>query len=506
MNQQRGFASRRSYFCRIVVVTLVAGCAPGLGAESPSPRPSPGDFYRVTWREGPKAEVEAILYSPTCTFSTAPKWTSFFGDGRGWNRFHSKLRATDANGRLVAPVSPSRETPGAPAEDGAHRFGDGGPCDLRLTYEVDFAFGRESWPAGNEQVAWVGESVVYTTGLPLFLRGGDDRPAEVEIVVPQGWSIATPWIAFAPRRAGAATRYSVAHESALLENVLVVGKIAPVTFRAGNLEVVAVLLGDLTAGLEPLRDVFTLLAPRLGELFHDGRSGRYLFAFLPGDEDGESYADSFGVSTRAVPTAENRIIWANHLAHELIHFWIGKGIRPAEADLDAMQWFVEGFTEYLANRTLHEVGVFDDRTYFDRLGRHLGYYLLTRQNPNFQNLSPAAAGAAKWKNRPLVYSGGVAIALCLDARIRADSTGRRGLDDLLGALADRAAQGERLTPANLLQAASAIAGTDLTAFFAHYVAGTDDLPIEAGARELGMRALVQGYDVFVDRAPRTPTP
>ncbi len=59
-------------------------------------------------------------------------------------------------------------------------------------------------------------------------------------------------------------------------------------------------------------------------------------------------------------------------------------------------------------------------------------------------------------------------------------------------------QGRAADPANLLEAASETAEGNLAAFFARRVEGTVDLPIEKCPHELGMRALVQGHDVFVE--------
>jgi hypothetical protein len=161
MVEKSGYANRRELLHRALVALVLAGFAPDLGAQTPATSAAAAtsavaatsaasagsatsatsaDTYRVTWKEGPRAEVDAWLHSPTCTFSTAKKWATFFDDGRGWNRFHANLRATDLRGR---PVAPAPQAPKALGDAGAASAGSPGstgsadevPGDFRVTGE-----------------------------------------------------------------------------------------------------------------------------------------------------------------------------------------------------------------------------------------------------------------------------------------------------------------------------------------------------------------------------------
>ena len=159
---------------------------------------------------------------------------------------------------------------------------------------------------------------------------------------------------------------------------------------------------------------------------------------------------SFAVSTEHALSADNRIVWGNHLAHELTHYWIGQAIAPSSDNDDALKWFTEGFTEYLANRALLETRIIDPAEFRELMAHHMSNYLLTRENPFFMNTSLQDAGGKAWSNRPLIYSGGAVFAFCLDERIRKDSNRRKDLSTAMRDLFNEAEDGQKLSTAGNL--------------------------------------------------------
>jgi predicted metalloprotease with PDZ domain len=164
-----------------------------------------------------------------------------------------------------------------------------------------------------------------------------------------------------------------------------------------------------------------------------------------------------------------------------------------------MQWFTEGFTEYLADRTLLDSQVLSEPEYLAVMARRLGAYVMTRQNPNFSEVSLTAAGARKWRYRPIVYDAGATAAFCLDGRIRAQTKGRASLADAIRLIYADSRAGKPLTYAGVVGASSRAAGEDMSAFFTDYVDGTKSLDLEACARDQGLEAMVHNFDVFLRR-------
>lgn len=60
-------------------------------------------------------------------------------------------------------------------------------------------------------------------------------------------------------------------------------------------------------------------------------------------------------------------------AHEVFHYWNGRILPAAQPDR-VVYWFVEGFTEYYALRSLYESGYWDAATFAKWLNRHLARY------------------------------------------------------------------------------------------------------------------------------------
>lgn len=443
--------------------------------------------YHIRWTQAdfPRARVEAQLPSRDCTFGTSEKWASFFDGKDGWSQFVQGLTARDRRGKRLSV----RAIGGGRWAVGSARR----PCVARLDYLVDFSFGRKAWEAGNEQVAYLTDGAIYSTGLPLFVIG-DPGPAAITVQTPNDWSFATPW-----DKVGL-NSYGVDSQARLLENIFVAGRTYTESFAAGRFDVTVALLGLPDASADQIRTTFRALAPHLVEQFGDEDSGRYMIAVMRGPEDGESFADSFAVATANPLTADNRILWANHLSHELIHYWIGKAIAPPSESEDDFKWFTEGFTEYLANRTLLDTQIYSTVDFRARMARHFGNYLLTRQNPLFMETTLRAAGKKGWSNRPLIYSGGAALAFCADMKIRTASGGRSDLFTAMRTLYRAARTGTALSDSAIVEALSGAAGEDLSSFYNAYVGGKEPLPIEKCAAEAGMRAYVQGYDVFLEPA------
>jgi predicted metalloprotease with PDZ domain len=439
---------------------------------------------RSTAGEFPTVTVVAHLRSKSCTFRTSDHWADFFPDDkRGWFRFISDVSATQSG----KPVK-------IEAVDHGFHVSSAAPCELSVQYKVDFAFGRQQWPSGNEQVAYTDASAIYTTGLPLFLLDDDAGPSTIKFELPADWRVATPWEPIAR------DRYRARDREALLSNTLVFGRAFIQTFDAQNFHVTVALLGNLAPSATLVSSTFTALVPDFTDMFGDKSPGRYMVALIPGPEDGESYTDSFAVATSEAPTELNKIVWANHLAHELLHYWMGGKISSAESDTASLEWFTEGFTEYLANRALADENIYSEEQFLDRMGRHLGAYVMTRENPNFQKVTPIQSGAHKWANRPLVYSGGATIGFCLDGRIRKASGGKRSLRDVMRALyRAQTVDHKPLTLRAIANEASRAAGQSLDDFFKRHVEGTDALDLKACAADHGLVARVHNNDVFLTR-------
>jgi predicted metalloprotease with PDZ domain len=171
------------------------------------------------------------------------------------------------------------------------------------------------------------------------------------------------------------------------------------------------------------------------------------------------------------------------VAAEVLHAWIGERlwIGPDDAAHEAeAYWFTEGVTRYLARDLEFRFGLVTSREMLDEVHRLLGI-AATSPWKGARNAEVAArakqAGAV-----PLLVARGALYATALRARIRARSGGKRGLEDVLRALFEKARAARGPLPVSAwIEAVSAEAGAGEAALFARAIeeGKLDDLPEDA---------------------------
>jgi predicted metalloprotease with PDZ domain len=172
---------------------------------------------------------------------------------------------------------------------------------------------------------------------------------------------------------------------------------------------------------------------------------------------------------------------------------------------DPRQYFNEGFTEFIANRTLVRDKLIAPEVYMQRMQTQLALYTYFRWSDQYDSISIQRAGTNKTQYRFGVYQGGWTVAFCLDGIIREQTHDQHSLDDVLRRMYDQF--GVTNTPyrtEDIARTAGEVADTDLTEFFARYVAGTEALPVKACLERMGFEGFGKPYaaELYVFRNPR----
>lgn len=355
---------------------------------------------------------------------------------------------------------------------------------------------------------WLGDEYGQLVGAATFLYLPDGRglPATLSLRLPAGWQAAVPL----DRRPDG--DYAAESYDALIDAPLVVGRLTRFDFTVRNKPVSVVLTRPPKdpAGLTTaVAKIVEAAADLMGELPFE----RYMFQYVPlADEEEErleglEHADGALVNYAPEtllddPRAKNFLVVT---AHELFHAWNAKRLKPCEfADypLDRelytpQLWFVEGVTEYYAWRILRRAGLVTAADFDEAVQTALDYLL---NNPAAKSVSLADASLATWltgtsnfEDIPLdYYRKGFLVGLLLDIELRVRTANARGLDDLMRRLRrDFPAHGPGYCADDLARLAGELAGGDLTPFFQRFVAGTDELPMEAALTQAGMALLVE---------------
>lgn len=199
---------------------------------------------------------------------------------------------------------------------------------------------------------------------------------------------------------------------------------------------------------------------------------------------------------RHPPEPARAVVWANTLVHELFHVSTDQLVA---ADQSTVEWFNEGFTEYMASRTLARLGAITQAEWRQKLAFYLSRGESTRiwdrERPTL-----TAAGAAKGRNWRWIYGGGATLAAHLDIMLRVDSDGRVSLDDVFRVLHRRfGVTGTPYTGADVAAAVAEVSGRDWSAFFATYVdAPAPPLPLPEALERLGLRTNQFADEFYVE--------
>ena len=397
------------------------------------------------------------------------------------------LRATDTAGATLALK-----------DLGGGDFGIAGGQRIRLAYTVRLEHDRFAWPAGMEEVSYRTDEGVMATGAALFFADGDapvQAPIEVDFDLPSGWQARTPWTS-----AGDGDRFRVDSRRELISNALFLGTAHAETFDAGGVELTLVLGKRYRKSLPLFVDLLRTQLASYAELFGGPPlSKRYLIIINEHESgDGGAFASSFSQFIQGDADERNRVVWGYVMAHELLHFWNGLSLVPAD---HREEWFKEGVTDYLTIVTLARNGWLDENLLFKRLENVPRRYLIARFAQGLK-MSVRDAGKDKQPNRQLVYGGGSLAALALDVALRERSGDKVGLPDFMRALhAEFGKPGKTYALQDLERIARDLTGSDFSGFFAGAVGSESYFDIRPSYAALGLRMDSFVEEMFISREP-----
>lgn len=399
----------------------------------------------------------------------------------------------------------------------------GGPLVVR--YEV------YAWDL-SVRAAHLDQTHGFFNGTSVFLRvqGQEDLPHVVEILPPDGeayakWRVATTLPELKAKRYGFGS-YVAGDYDELLDHPVEMGEFELIPFRAHGVPHEMVITGrvpnldkarlaaDLTKICEAQIALFEPTTKR-------APMSRYVFLTLAvGDGYGglEHRASTALICVRTdLPVkgqAEMSEAYRGFLglcSHEYFHTWHVKRIKPAAfAPYDFQQenytpllWCFEGFTSYYDDLILVRSGLIDEAAYLNLLSKTLND--VSRGSGRLKQ-SVAESSFDAWtkyyrqdENAPNAvvsyYAKGSLVALLLDLSIRAETKGRKSLDDVMRALwrrygrdfySDGGKAGRGVTESELEALFDEITGLSLKPLLDRAVKGTQDLPIEAVLHQFGV--------------------
>ena len=454
------------------------------------------------------ARPEAHLFEVRCTVSAPdpggqrfflPVWIPGSYMIREFARHIVSLRA-EAGGRAVALEKLDKHTWRAARVPAGEA--------LTLVYEV---YARDE----SVRAAVLDRQRGFFNGTSVFLavEGRSAAPCLLDIQPPphaENWRVATA-LPCAVGEPGAASPhgfglYRADDYAELIDHPVEMGDFTLDRFEAGGIEHELVFSGRHDCDLARLKADLARVCQWQIDLFGTPPPmASYLFLTRVLDE---GYGGLEHRASTALVANRNDLPWPGMqglpegyktylglCSHEYFHTWNVKRIRPAvfqpydlaRENHTRLLWAFEGFTSYYDDLALRRSGVIGVDDYLWLLAKTISSVLRT---PGRHRQSVSESSFDAWthyyrqdENSPNTlisyYTKGAMIALALDLRLRAESEGRRSLDDVMRALWQRhGLSGIGVPEDGIFKLVGEIGGGKLARWLQKTVEGMEDPPLE----------------------------
>jgi predicted metalloprotease with PDZ domain len=409
--------------------------------------------------------------------------------------------------------------------------------ELVIEYEV------YAWDL-SVRAAHLDQSHAFFNGTSVFLQvaGQADLPHVVDIQAPmqtvdagyansdqttKSWRVATSLPRLKAKPYGFGT-YIAANYDELIDHPVEIGNFALVSFQAHQVQHDFVLTGQVpNVDLDRIAaDLKKICETEIA--FFEPRSKRapmerYVFMTMAvGEGMGglEHRASTALVCSRNDLPTKNQTgtsdAYINFLilcSHEYFHTWNVKRIKPAvfanydltRENYTSLLWLFEGFTSYYEDVFLVRAGLISEQHYFKLTSKNINAVL---RGSGRSKQSVAESSFDAWikyyrqdENAPNAivsyYAKGAMVGLALDLSLRAQTDGKKSLDDVMRALwqlygrdfyqnQDKGtAQG---VAENEMEALiEKVTGVNVKRFMDRYVRGTEDLPLAELYADFGVQ-------------------
>lgn len=393
------------------------------------------------------------------------------------------------------------------------------PCKgaLRITYEV------YAWDL-SVRAAHLDQSHGFFNGTSVFLsvHGQEMNPHVVDIQRSEDfacktWRVATSLPELKAKRYGFGT-YIAANYDELIDHPVEMGDFALATFDAHGISHDFVVTGKvpnmdmerIVADVQKICETqIAFFEPRTKKAPMD----RYVFMTMV---VGEGYGGLEHRASTALICNRTDLPVKHHAemsdgyrgflglcSHEYFHTWNVKRIKPAafasydlrHENYTSLLWVFEGFTSYYDDLMLVRSGVIDEAAYFKLLAKTIN--MVTRGSGRTKQ-SVAESSFDAWtkyyrqdENSPNAivsyYTKGSLVALGLDLMIRAETAGKKSLDDVMRAMwqkfgrdfYERSLSGKQqgLGETEFESLVEQVTGVNVRRFLDKHVRGTEDVPL-----------------------------
>jgi predicted metalloprotease with PDZ domain len=329
-------------------------------------------------------------------------------------------------------------------------------------------------------ISYVGEDYGILDSHGLFLSPLDfyvNGKIRVQMSLPEGWKVITPWEEESP------FSFSAKYIQDVTDSVFCIGKFQAIKRNIGEKEVYAVHCGskDIGSELERKADTVAIIFKDYISRFGDFPFKKYIAIFAERTADGKYvHGSAHGVGF-AGPIDMPLAFTNQFIAHEIFHVWNGRVINQKS---QYEVWFKEGFTQYYGYLTPYRTGLYGEEQFIYYLRSDYQEYVNKYEAGEDIALARVNEGLARKEGHEnaesirnlVMYRKGALIASLVDDRIRESTGDKKNLDDLMRYMFVKFHDREYSSD-DILKALNTITGQDFTSFFSDFIYGRTKLPL-----------------------------
>ncbi len=492
-----GYPKVTSLLCCLLFSVLVTGAA------FAGPPASPKIAYTIDVRRPAGHMFDVCITvdgvrASTLDFSM-PAWLPGYSKIQDFAKNVQEFMADDGTGGKLSFLKVDKQT---------WRVSRGATYVIRASYRV-FANNLQNINIAGH----IDETHAFFNGAMVFcyVPGLTDRPVTLRILKPEDWGIATGLEKTAEADVFRAGSYDV-----LVDCPTEVGNFTSYDFLIeGKPHRIAIYgLRDLDAAF--IVPDLARIVQACSKLFRGLPYRDYTFIYHLIDRDrrsGVEHANSTAIifNQRDFYTRKNYDDFLKVTAHEFFHLWNIKRIHPREwgpfdysrEAYTKSHWFTEGITSYYEGLLLVRAGLWTREQFYGDLATKIaasenaaGKKLISLEDVSWNiwlkpdNTSQAAVS---------YYMKGAVVGLMLDLDIRKRTSGAKSLDDVMRDLdLTFGSTGRAYENDELLHSINRVAGSDFSDFYAKYVRGMEDLPLNDFLSFAGLELVRMEYPPTAD--------
>lgn len=482
------YLSKHILIALIASVLILPSCSSQTKKQLPAASSVP--YYLVSVNEDDIREVNVEAILPLVRDTIRMSQSDFEPLPNGFAEFVSDLSATDSKGNRVGLESVGK---------GIWKVSTPMPATVRLKYFVSIKHESVRWAVSSAFArAYTVDKVLFFAGRTMFIaaNGQDDSKIKVQYNIPAGWDVATPY----EELESSGKLFQAKNLSELWRNGNFIGKFDREEIGVGKLQITLAGTPSMKEGLRLFKGALEKIVNTYQSEMGGAPEGKLVImgSVAQLQQGGEAFNHSISVMFNQPPTMANKSFWGYLLAHEIFHLWNGGALYTN--DQSKVEWFVEGFTEYMSKVAQYRTGFTSEDEFLRQAN-----YSIDSYRGNAGKIAMTDAGIHKGENYSFIYDGGFSVALALDIQTRRATHNQKGVIDILRAMYSKF--GGSHTPytyQDIINVSGEVSGTDLSGFFNDYVSGTKVMPFSEYLGYAGLEIkTMQGQKIILPKAYAT---